>query len=311
VASPQVENGYIRIANELFRAAVRMLPAGKLKVFCAVCDATYGWGKKKAKVSYEELAAATGLTRRYVIGVVLEMLDEQVLNVETVSGNGRRACNQLSVQKDYKRWLIGDLQSTSDLQSTNRKSRKLSSIGALQSTSDLQSTRNGALQSTSRAPIQIQPKDMKDTPPLPPPPPVEGVRKGSKPESKVESGKSKVESGKSKVETPKGCSWCRTTRADDTTVVQDLMRLYHDRFKGTLGRCPVAFEARAGKVLATLLKRVDGREIGIAISHLFRSTDVWIVEHAYPVTKLLTDFDVLRERPLGATPNARRTGIRI
>jgi hypothetical protein len=43
VASPQVEDGFIRIANELFRAAVRMLPAGKLKVFWAVWSFMYGW----------------------------------------------------------------------------------------------------------------------------------------------------------------------------------------------------------------------------------------------------------------------------
>ena len=296
MASPQVENGYIRIANELWEALSRVEMSGaEFRVVLAILRQTYGRQGKEAIITHQELMKATGIADSGYLSRMTSALAARRIIIKWSSWGKP---SNYGPQKDYDEWQGG--QSVTNGQTV--------STGQTVTTGQTVST-DGASHLTERQPPHLIRSEKH--PPLPPPPSVEGVRKGSKPESKVESGKSKVESGKSKVETPNGCSWCRTTRADDTTVVQDLMRLYHDRFKGTLGRCPVAFEARAGKVLATLLKRVDGREIGIAISHLFRSTDVWIVEHAYPVTKLLTDFDVLRERPLGATPNARRTGIRI
>ena len=66
MASPQVKNGFIRIANELFRAAVRMLPAGKLKVFCAVWSFMYGW--RSAELEFLTIQEAY-----YIIGAAAKV----------------------------------------------------------------------------------------------------------------------------------------------------------------------------------------------------------------------------------------------
>lgn len=97
---------------------------------------------------------------------------------------------------------------------------------------------------------------------------------------------------------PKPCSWCKPKPGSETPI-QGLMRCYHDQFKQTTGSCPVAFEAKAGEVFRRLLKHAEPDVIVTVIGNLFASTDEWIVEHAYPPTKLQSDFNALRAHPIG------------
>lgn len=57
MASPQVENGFTRLANELLEALYRTDPTGgEWGVIMCVARASYGWGQKQAPVSIGEVA---------------------------------------------------------------------------------------------------------------------------------------------------------------------------------------------------------------------------------------------------------------
>jgi len=106
------------------------------------------------------------------------------------------------------------------------------------------------------------------------------------------------------------CSWCIKPKPD-TEGVQYLLQQWHDRYRRATGRCPVGFASSAGAVFKSLLREVGESEILRAVDNYLASTDAWIVEHAYPVTKLRSDFNALRDHPIGPGNNGSRAGPRI
>ncbi|WP_084288457.1 replication protein [Desulfovermiculus halophilus] len=57
MASPQCENGYTRLANELLEALARTRLAGQeYQAVLAIVRKTYGFGKKSDKISYGQLS---------------------------------------------------------------------------------------------------------------------------------------------------------------------------------------------------------------------------------------------------------------
>jgi len=53
IASPQLEKGHTRIANELLEEiTIYPFTKAQLKVILVVIRKTYGWRKKKAQISY-------------------------------------------------------------------------------------------------------------------------------------------------------------------------------------------------------------------------------------------------------------------
>ncbi|MFM0724816.1 replication protein [Paraburkholderia strydomiana] len=57
-ASPQVEDGHIKIANELYDAVLNYpFTARQLKVLLAIVRKTYGFNKKRDDVSASQISA--------------------------------------------------------------------------------------------------------------------------------------------------------------------------------------------------------------------------------------------------------------
>lgn len=66
VDEPQLEKGYIRIANELYRAVICAdISKRELRNMLAIIDKTYGYGKKEDDMTMTQLAKATGLARSH------------------------------------------------------------------------------------------------------------------------------------------------------------------------------------------------------------------------------------------------------
>jgi len=64
---PQVEDGYLRLANELYDAVLRFGFSGRqLHVLLAVVRKTYGYGKKVDDVTASQLGALCGIARNHV-----------------------------------------------------------------------------------------------------------------------------------------------------------------------------------------------------------------------------------------------------
>src|SRR3990167_2744883 len=69
MASPQLENGYIKIANEIFDALIGTvtIPSEVRRIADFVLRKTYGFNKKEDLISLSQLALATRLKRPSVI----------------------------------------------------------------------------------------------------------------------------------------------------------------------------------------------------------------------------------------------------
>jgi phage replication O-like protein O len=96
VASPQVENGYTRLANDLYEALGRApFNRREYKLLHAVVRDTYGWNRKMTKTPKLELFRRVGLRPEHGYTTLKDLLDRQVL-VENEGGVG--------LQKDFDRW---------------------------------------------------------------------------------------------------------------------------------------------------------------------------------------------------------------
>lgn len=100
MASPQVENGFTRIANELLDEILRF-GFGKrhLAIVLAIIRKTYGYQKKADEVSATQIEKMTGIPRQHVASALVELSAMRVV----LKQDGRHA-NSLSLNKNYGQW---------------------------------------------------------------------------------------------------------------------------------------------------------------------------------------------------------------
>ena len=96
MANPQLENGYMCLANELAEALMRInLSAYQSRVLWAIWRRTYGWKKKGDWVPNSLIVKMTGLDKRHVCRAKKELIARNI-----IIANGRN----LAFQKDYEKW---------------------------------------------------------------------------------------------------------------------------------------------------------------------------------------------------------------
>ena len=101
MASPQVENGFTRVANELLEALCQARLGGReMRVVLAVIRLTYGFSRKENAISLGKLAEVTGLKRERLWEVVKALERKRVLQVSKESGR-----LVLGLQNDYSQWV--------------------------------------------------------------------------------------------------------------------------------------------------------------------------------------------------------------
>jgi phage replication O-like protein O len=104
MASPQVENGYTRIANELLEAlACADLNGTQFRLMLTLIRETYGRRQLAVKLSYTRLASMVKQPRT-VIGRNLHDL----ITRGFITQQGDGDMSEWKVQKDYERWLGSD-----------------------------------------------------------------------------------------------------------------------------------------------------------------------------------------------------------
>jgi len=100
VASPQTEDGFTRIANELLDALICAdLTKRQLRVALAIVRQTYGFNRKSDDISGSRLAAITGMARQHCNAALIDLDRLRVI----VRESGRWGTS-VSVQKDYEQW---------------------------------------------------------------------------------------------------------------------------------------------------------------------------------------------------------------
>lgn len=146
--NPQLEDGFTRIANELFDAVLRAPFTGReQKVVLAVIRLTYGYNKREDAISFGQVSLATGIGRREVIRAMDRLLAAHVLTRRTT---GPRSPSVWAVQKQYQSWSLA---------SGTRATRERKAASGAQAT--IPSGTSATSASGARATHQRQ-KDIKD-----------------------------------------------------------------------------------------------------------------------------------------------------
>lgn len=106
MSSPQIENGYTRIANELLDAIIsHPFSRREYAVLMAIVRMTYGYNKKEDAISGWQLSEITGIDRSHVSKTINDLVQKNIIKK---SDSGRISHGQsipfLSINKHYKTW---------------------------------------------------------------------------------------------------------------------------------------------------------------------------------------------------------------
>jgi len=101
MARPKLENGYVRLSNELLSAiVVAKLSGTEYQILFGVIRKTYGWNKKSDWISYSQLEEITGRTRRAIAKSLSKLVNKSILVKEPNSGKK----NLLKLNKNWEEW---------------------------------------------------------------------------------------------------------------------------------------------------------------------------------------------------------------
>lgn len=125
MASPQKENGFVPIANDIVEAFARTyLPSGERQVVDVVLRKTYGFNKKEDNIAFSQFIEMTGLSRRTIIYAIQNLEAKRILLVSKSRNALLNNPNTYRFNKDYETWVV---QNSADQVKKNRKQAKVSS----------------------------------------------------------------------------------------------------------------------------------------------------------------------------------------
>jgi phage replication O-like protein O len=102
MANPQTENGYIRIANEIWEALAKIRISGEARqVFDAIVRKTWGWNKKSASIPLTQLEEMTGLRKSRIIESRKKLLK---MNLIFVTKKGNSLSVKYCINKNFDEW---------------------------------------------------------------------------------------------------------------------------------------------------------------------------------------------------------------
>jgi phage replication O-like protein O len=100
MASPQTENGYTKIANELLEALAKIRLSGEeTQVFLALLRKTYGFQKKTDTISLSQFVEATGINKPNVCRAIKRLIEKNIIIKKDNAG-----ITSYSIQKNYTKW---------------------------------------------------------------------------------------------------------------------------------------------------------------------------------------------------------------
>lgn len=100
--NPQLEDGYVRIANELYEALARIrIPGEARQVLDVIIRKTYGFNKKADWISFSQFMQATGLSKSHIQRALSRLLDMNI-----VTKKGSLYTPTYGLQKSYGSWKV-------------------------------------------------------------------------------------------------------------------------------------------------------------------------------------------------------------
>lgn len=100
--SPQLENGYLKIANEIFDAFCRTRISGvERQILDCILRKTYGWGKCEDAISLSQFAVMTGVKKPNIERAINGLLSKKII---TIIKNDNDGINVYRFVKDFSKW---------------------------------------------------------------------------------------------------------------------------------------------------------------------------------------------------------------
>lgn len=98
MASPQTENGYTRIANELLEQfSMPGMNGSELRVVLFITRKTYGFQKKRDRISLSQFQLGTGMNRAQAVETLRSLLEKKII----IKDEGFFKLN-----KNYEEWVV-------------------------------------------------------------------------------------------------------------------------------------------------------------------------------------------------------------
>ncbi len=103
MASPQVENGYTRIANELLQAICNKLTNSTwVRIIFWTIRLTYGFNRKEVQSNYAAYATKLNLTKDTIRHAFMDLENRKIIFFRVITQD----VFVISVNKDYELWKI-------------------------------------------------------------------------------------------------------------------------------------------------------------------------------------------------------------
>lgn len=100
MASPQLENGYTRIADELMEALAKWhLSNYEMRVLMFIVRKTYGFGKSKDWISLSQFVDGTGISQPHICRSI-----RMLINQNLITKGGKKGAPFYMIQKDHEKW---------------------------------------------------------------------------------------------------------------------------------------------------------------------------------------------------------------
>ncbi len=101
MASPQIEKGHVKIANDLFERILEYPFTGvELKIVWAVIRYTYGWNRTKAHMTFYQISKMINQDRSNVRKSVHKLNKEKVMFMQMC----RDGSFLIGINKNYDEW---------------------------------------------------------------------------------------------------------------------------------------------------------------------------------------------------------------
>lgn len=111
MGNPQLEDGHVRIANELLEAILAFgFSQRELLVLLTIIRKTYGFNKKEDDMSASQIGGMCGLARPHVTAVLNQLAQRNVISKR----QGTFGC-VVGIQKNPKKWVSNDALASTDL----------------------------------------------------------------------------------------------------------------------------------------------------------------------------------------------------
>ena len=102
MTSPQLENGYTKIANEILDAFARYrIPGEQMQCVFYIFRRTYGWGEKLAKIKLKHFVENTRMSKPAVSRALKSLKDKKII---IVIKKDNESHSTYGINKRYKEW---------------------------------------------------------------------------------------------------------------------------------------------------------------------------------------------------------------